>query len=196
MQKKSLQGVIAMKRPDPKEIKLSDVLSIYSKTDLRGNITYCNSYFTEVSGYTQEELIGSPHNIIRHPDMPRVIFKLMWERLKQHKDILAVIKNRAKNGDYYWVTTLFEIKYYPFEKQAEGYLAIRKAAPRKAVEAVIPLYKKLIQIEHRDGIRASQEYLDNYFKEKNTDYDTYMKELVEDKGLTEKFFNTVKKIFT
>ena len=182
--------------PNPKEIKLSNVLSIYSRTDLKGNITYCNSYFTEVSGYSEEELIGSPHNIIRHPDMPKVIFKLMWERLRQNKDILAVVKNRSKNGDYYWVTTLFETKYHPFEKRPEGYLAIRQAAPRKAVEAVIPLYKKLLQIEHRDGIRASEEYLLNYFKEKNTDYDSYMKELVEYKGIGAKFFDSMRKMFS
>ena len=178
-----------------KEIKLSNILSIYSRTDLRGNITYCNSYFTEVSGYTEQELIGAPHNIIRHPDMPKVIFKLMWARLKENKDILAVVKNRAKNGDYYWVTTLFETKYHPFNKRAEGYLAIRKAAPKKAVEAVIPLYSKLAEIEATSGIKASEEYLLNYLREKDTDYDTYMKDLVEYKGLGAKFFDSIRKMF-
>lgn len=184
-----------MGQSSPKEIKLSNIMSIYSRTDLRGNINYVNSYFTEVSGYTEEELIGSPHNIIRHPDMPKVIFKLMWERLKQNKDILAVVKNRAKNGDYYWVTTLFETKYHPFDKRPEGYLAIRRAAPKKAVEAIIPLYKKLVEIEAKDGITASEEYLLNFLRDKNMDYDTYVKELVEYKGLVVKFFNAMRKMF-
>ena len=179
----------------PKEIKLSNVLSIYSRTDLQGKINYVNSYFTEVSGYTESELLGAPHNIIRHPDMPKVIFKLMWERLRKNKDILALVKNRAKNGDYYWVTTLFETKYHPYNKRPEGYLAIRKAAPKKAVDAIVPLYTKLREIEDRDGLKASEEYLMNFLREKNMDYDTYVKDLVEYKGLGVKFFDGIRKMF-
>ncbi|MFT7859937.1 MAG: PAS domain-containing protein [Sulfurimonas sp.] len=178
------------------EIKLSEIKPILSRTDLKGNIQYCNKYFQEVSGYSEQELIGSPHNIIRHPDMPKVIFKLMWERLKQQRDILAVVKNRAKNGDHYWVTTLFETRHHPFTKQAEGYLALRKAAPKKAVEAITPLYQKLLEIEKRDGMSASEEYLLKFLREQNVDYDTYMKELVNYKGLIAKFFGTMRKMFS
>lgn len=184
-----------MNSGSPKEIKLSSFLSIFSKTDLYGNIKYINNYFTEVSGYTEEELIGSPHNIIRHPDMPKVIFKLMWERIKKEQNILALVKNRCKNGDYYWVTTLFETKYHPFNKTPEGFLAIRKAAPKKAVETIIPLYERLLIIEKEQGIEASEEHLLNFFRENNTDYDTYMQDLVEYKGLSVKFFDAVRKMF-
>lgn len=180
---------------EPKEIELSDFLSIYSRTDLLGKITYVNNYFREVSGYTEEELIGSPHNIIRHPDMPKIIFKLMWERLKENKDILALVKNRAKNGDYYWVTTLFEIKYNPTTKNPSGYLAIRKAAPKKAVKTIIPLYEKLIEIENTYGVEASEKYFLGYIDEKGVDYDTFMKDLVNYKGLGAMFFDKMRKMF-
>jgi PAS domain S-box-containing protein len=184
-----------MSKENPEEIKLSSLKSIYSKTDLNGTIKYVNDYFTEVSGYTQEELLGSQHNIIRHPDMPKVIFKLMWERIQKNEDILAVVKNRTKDGDYYWITTLFETKYHPFYKNPEGYAAIRRAAPKKAVEEMIPLYAKLVEYEKMDGIEASQEYLLKFLREKNMDYDTYMMELVEYKGVVVEFFNKMRKMF-
>lgn len=177
------------------EIKLSDIKPLLSRTDLKGNIKYVNKYFQEVSGYDEHELIGSPHNIIRHPDMPKVIFKLMWERLKHQQDILTVVKNKAKNGDHYWVTTLFETKYHPFNKNAEGYLALRKAAPRSAIEAVTLLYKKLVEIEQTEGIDASEQYLFEFLREKDMDYDTYMNEIVNYKGLVAKFFNGMRKMF-
>lgn len=85
----------------PKQIKISDVQPIVSRTNLKGIIEYVNSYFCEVSGYTRSELEGAPHNIIRHPDMPKVVFKLMWERLRNKEDIFAIVKNRTKDGDYY-----------------------------------------------------------------------------------------------
>jgi PAS domain S-box-containing protein len=179
-----------------KEIKLSNIKPILSRTDLTGKIQYINPYFSEVSGYTEDELIGAPHNIIRHPDMPKVIFKLMWDRLKNNQNILALVKNMTKNGDYYWVTTLFETKYNPFDKTPESYLALRKAAPKNAVVAIEPLYRELIIIESRGGIEASEEFLMNMLREKDISYDEFMEDLVQYKGLVAKFFNGMKKLFT
>jgi len=179
-----------------KQIKLNKMKSILSRTDLRGNIEYCNKYFIEISGYTEQELIGSPHNIIRHPEMPRVIFKMMWDRLKQHKDILAVVKNRAKNGDHYWVTTLFETKYNPIDKRPEGYLALRRAAPENAIREMEALYKKLLEIEKQKGMSASESYLLEFLAKKGKDYDTYIHDVVEYKGLVASFFNAMRKMFT
>ena len=76
----------------PKEIKLSSIRPILSRTDLTGKIKSCNAYFTDISGYTEAELIGKPHSIIRHKDMPKVIFKLMWSRLEKNENILAIVK--------------------------------------------------------------------------------------------------------
>lgn len=178
-----------------KEIKLSDIKPIVSSTDLKGIIKYCNRYFQEVSGYSEEELLGSPHSIIRHPDMPKVIFKLMWERIKKDKNILAIVKNRTKDGDYYWVTTSFETKYNPLTKNRDGYLALRKAAPKKAVQEIIPLYEKLVEIENSEGIEASEDYLIDFLVEQDMDYDTYIQELVDYKGAVKKFFGDLKKMF-
>lgn len=184
-----------MSNREPKEIQLSEILSIFSKTDLLGNIRYANTYFCEVSGYSEQELIGAPHNIIRHPDMPKVIFKLMWSRLKKYEDVLTIVKNRAKNGDYYWVTTLFETKYNPETNKPEYYLAIRKAAPKHAVETIIPLYETLLEIEKKEGVEASEEFLFYFLERKDTNFDDYMKELVEYKGAGIEFFNKIRKMF-
>ena len=77
---------------------------LISTTDLNSNITYCNDAFVEISGFTREELLGQPHNLVRHPDMPPGVFAHMWETIKQGKPWMGVVKNRAKNGDYYWVS--------------------------------------------------------------------------------------------
>jgi len=108
-----------MTKPTPidEEIALEPKKYIISSTDLKGNITDVNDCFVEISGYSREELIGNPHNIIRHPDMPKIVFKLMWERLKSGEDILALVKNLAKDGRYYWIFTTFEsVKNAKIEK--------------------------------------------------------------------------------
>lgn len=76
---------------------------IVSKTDLKGRITYGNEIFIKMSGYSEHELLNAPHNILRHKDMPAVVFKLLWDRLKAKTAINAYVKNRCKNGDFYWV---------------------------------------------------------------------------------------------
>jgi PAS domain S-box-containing protein len=78
-------------------------VTLFSETDTHGIITFVNDYFCEVSGYTKEELIGRPHNIIRHPDMPGKLFEKLWAVIKRGEVFRAVIKNRAKNGSHYWV---------------------------------------------------------------------------------------------
>ena len=76
---------------------------IVSKTDLKGRITYANRLFCKVAGYREAELIGQPHSIIRHPDMPRSVFRLMWDTIEDRREIFASVKNMASNGDHYWV---------------------------------------------------------------------------------------------
>ncbi len=112
--------------PRDEEIVLENNRYLVSETDDKGVITYCNDYFTEISGYSREELIGQQHNIIRHPDMPRVIFKLLWERIQSGKNINAVVKNLAKDGKYYWIFTEFKTRLDLDTNTVIGYTAHRK----------------------------------------------------------------------
>jgi len=127
--------------------------------------------------------------------MPKVVFKLMWDRIKRNENIMAVVKNLAKDGSYYWVVTEFEAKVDPITNEIISYTAFRKAAPKKAVEAIEPIYKKLLEIEEQGGMEASEKYLRGFLEEKGTTYDELINELVENKGLFKIFFAAMKKMF-
>ena len=187
-----------MKHPIPtqKEIKLNPKRYIVSKTDAKGIIEYGNDYFTEVCGYSESELIGKPHNIVRHPDMPRIVFKMMWDRINQRQNIMAVVKNMAKNGDHYWVITEFEPKVDPITNEIISHTAFRKAAPRKAIETMEPIYAKLLEIEKEGGMEASEKYLRGFLEDNNTTYDDFIDNLVGNKGLFKLFFTAMKKLFS
>ncbi len=186
-----------MTHPEPieNEIKLSSKRYIVSKTDAKGIIEYGNDYFVEISGYSEAELIGKPHSIVRHPDMPRVAFKLMWDRIKQGKNFMAIVKNLAKDGSYYWVVTDFEPKVDPITNEIISHTAFRKAAPQKAIDTMIPIYAKLLEIEKESGMEASEKYLRGFLEENNTTYDDFVNKLVGNTGLFKLFFTAMKKIF-
>lgn len=170
------------------QIKIEPHVLIVSRTNRSGIIEYVNRDFMIVSGYTAEELMDSPHSIIRHPDMPGVIFKMMWERLHNNQDMFAVVKNLAKNGDYYWVTTHFEIRRHPYENRVVGYVAHRRGADAHLVAKITPLYEELLAIEKAEGLAASEAYLNNYLKKKNMTYDEYIeKSALKDGFLTAMF---------
>ena len=198
-----------MKRPTPidKAIPLDKYKYIMSRTDTKGIINYGNDYFFEISGYSQDELLGQPHNIIRHPDMPKIIFQLMWDRLQEGKTIYAVVKNLAKDGRYYWVTTKFEIQRDLEKaiedaiqrdrttKQITGYHAYRQAAKPKTIEAINVLYKKLLQEEQQGGMEASKKYLLDFLDRHNQTYDEYINDTIENNTAFRLFFTAMKKMF-
>jgi len=186
-----------MQRPEPTnhEIQLSTNRYIVSKTDAKGIIEYGNDYFVEISGYSEAELIGQPHNIIRHPDMPKVVFKMMWDRINRAQNIMAVVKNLAKDGSFYWVVTEFEPKVDPITNEIISHTAFRKAAPRAAVEAMTPIYQKLIEIEKNGGMEASEKYLRGYLEEAGVTYDEFIDDLVGNHGIFKVFFKAMKKLF-
>ena len=165
--------------PVDREVKLNKDDVLISITDTKGVIEYCNEEFVDVSGYEEYELVGSAHNIVRHPDMPRVIFKEMWSRIQRKENIIAIIKNMSKTGRYYWVMTDFIVKENE-KGEITGYKALRKPAPKKAIEAVIPLYKKLCEIEAVKGIGASEKFIEGYFDSKNTNYNNFIEKLIID----------------
>jgi len=181
-----------MKRPTPKD----NEINIVSKTDPKGIIEYGNDYFVEISGYSEAELIGKPHSLIRHPDMPKVVFKMMWDRINKAQNIMAVVKNLAKDGRYYWVVTEFEPKIDPITNNIISHTAFRKAAPEKAVQVIEPIYQKLLEIEKESGMEGSEKYLRGFLEEKNMTYDEFIDDLVGNKGIFKIFFTAMKKMFS
>ena len=151
------------------EIELDPKRYIVSETDAKGKITFCNDYFIEVCGYTKEELIGSPHNIVRHPDMPKVVFKLLWETIKQGKNINAVVKNLANDGRYYWIFTEFETRRDTDTGEIIGYHAARKSISKHVIDVIADLYAKLLEIEKTESIVESEKYLIEFLKDKGDD---------------------------
>jgi len=155
--------------PRDEEIILDPKRYIVSETDEKGKITFVNDYFIEVSGYSEEELMGKPHSIVRHPDMPKVVFKLLWETISQGKNINAVVKNLAKDGRYYWIFTEFESRRDTDTGKIIGYHAARKSISKHVLEIIADLYAKLLKIEKNEGVEASEKYLISFLKEKGDD---------------------------
>jgi PAS domain S-box-containing protein len=149
---------------------------IVSKTDLKGRITYANQTFCKVAGYTEAELIGQPHSIIRHPDMPRAVFKLLWDTIFEGREIFAYVKNLAKNGSYYWVFA-HVTPSYDKNRNVIGFHSNRRVPDRNIIETVIvPLYSAILKEEkgHRNGqkaLAAGFDLLVDTLKSRNATYD-------------------------
>ena len=160
-----------MIKPTPidEEIVLDPKRYIVSETDEKGKITYCNDYFKEVSGYSDEELIGHPHSVVRHPDMPKVVFKLLWETISQGKNINAVVKNLAKDGRNYWIFTEFESRKNTDTGEIIGYHASRKTVSKYIIDIIANLYAELLAVEKSSGVEASEKYLNDFLKEEGDD---------------------------
>jgi len=121
------------------EIILNRNTMIVSETDMKGNIIYANEDFCKISGYTKDELIGQPHNIVRHNDMPKQAFKELWETLKAEKIWNGIVKNKTKNGGYYWVNaTAFPSTDRNGNKR---YISVRIKPTKDEIEFAIALYK-------------------------------------------------------
>lgn len=120
---------------------------IVSKTDKRGVITYANKPFIDIAGYSESELIGAPHNIVRHPDMPKAAFADLWQTIKQGKEWRGIVKNLCKDGSYYWVDAYVT----PILQQGQivGYTSMRRQPRKEQVDAVIPLYRQMVLEERK-----------------------------------------------
>ncbi len=150
---------------------------IVSKTDLAGRIIYCNEIFIEMSGYTEDELLGAQHNIVRHPDMPRGVFKLLWETIKGGRECFAYVKNLSKDGSFYWV---FANVTPDFDAQGNqvGYFSVRRKPRAAAVEAISKLYAAMLAEEAkagpRDAVAASTSWLENTLKQRGETYEQFV----------------------
>lgn len=162
-------------RPTDREVFFNKDDIIVSKTDLKGRITYANEVFQQVAGYSEAELLGQPHSIIRHPDMPRAVFKLLWDVILRGDEIFAYVKNLSKSGGYYWVLA-HVTPSYDAKGQIIGFHSSRRVPERAAIAAVEPLYRDLLRTEseHHNGkqsLAASTEQLVAFIKSTNKSYD-------------------------
>ncbi len=151
---------------------------IVSKTDLKGHITYANQTFLTVADYTEEEVLGQPHSLIRHPDMPRCVFKLLWDTLAARQEIFAYVKNMAKNGDHYWVFAHVTPTFDEY-KQVIGYHSNRRVPERPQVELFDGVYKQLLAEERRHadwrtGMDAAGRMLLKIVESKGMKYDEFI----------------------
>ena len=161
---------------EEKEIRNIDI--IVSRGDADGNITYANPIFFKIAGYTQSELIDKPHSIIRHPDMPKVIFKILWDNLKENKNTKVFVKNLCKDGLFYWVFADVKVTINP-DGSFRNYVSTRKTMSRYAREIIEPLYAKLIDIESSDGIIASQKALEDFLTARGYDLNSINDAMLE-----------------
>lgn len=164
-------------KPTNVEYKMREEDFIVSKTDLTGKITYCNQIFMEFAKYSEEELLGQQHNIIRHPDMPRCIFKLLWDTIKQKKEINAYVKNLAKDGSFYWV----HANVTPVINDSgdlQGYYSVRRKPNEKKLEKIYTIYKKLLTEEKaygdNKGLQASEKLMQKMLNEEGKSYEEFI----------------------
>jgi len=145
-------------RPTGIERRFGDDELIVSKTDTRGRITYANSVFLRVAGYREEEVMGMPHNLIRHPDMPRSVFKLLWDTIQEGDEIFAYVVNLAKDGSHYWVFAHVTPSFGP-TGAIVGYHSNRRTPAPQAVASASAVYTELRAAEAKhsgDPVQALQ----------------------------------------
>ena len=168
--------------PTGVERPFADHEIIVSKTDLAGRIRYANDVFLRVSDFTRRELIGAPHSVIRHPDMPRAVFHLLWEGLQDGREVFAYVLNLARNGDHYWVLAHLT----PTRDRAgriAGYHSNRRTVDRRLLPTIEGLYAGLRAAEQAiesgggskaQAIAASRALLDRHLQSRGLSYDAYV----------------------
>ena len=160
-----IEGRVIMRVNEPitdREVVLDDGDEIVSSSDLQGNIIFCNETFCRISGFTNEELDNQPHNIIRHPDMPRAVFAGMWQQIKSGRPWMGMVKNRCKNGDYYWVnayvTPIWEdgviCGYESVRVKAEAAWVTRASAAYRRINAEKSAFRWIDRWRYRWGQTA------------------------------------------
>jgi PAS domain S-box-containing protein len=151
---------------------------IVTKTDLKGRITYANEVFCRVCRLTEAEALGKPHNLIRHPDMPRGVFQLLWDTIGGGHEIFAYVKNLALDGAHYWVLAHVTPSFDEAGKIV-GYHSNRRLADRRAVMDIAPIYDEIRAVEGRypnahEAALAGAQALMGMFDERKTDYDHFV----------------------
>ncbi len=147
-----------------REIFLQEDSLITSKTDLKGKIVYANDDFLKYAGYTMGEVLNKPHNIVRHKEMPKTVFKYLWDYMKEGKEIFAYVKNKTKDNNYYWVfanvTPSIDIN-------------------NSAISTIESLYSDLLRVEQQQGLNKGVEMLKNFCKDADKTYNELIFSLQE-----------------
>jgi PAS domain S-box-containing protein len=163
--------------PTDKEIVMREDDFIVSKTDLKGRITYGNKTFIEFSGFEEKDILGVQHNVIRHPDMPRAVFKLLWGSIQERREIFAYVKNICKNGSFYWVIANVTPSV-DASGQVLGYYSVRRKPHPRAIPIITDLYRKMLEEERRvgarDAIAASTLMMEKFLNEKGVSYEQFV----------------------
>lgn len=152
---------------------------IVSKTDLKGHIVYANRLFLRLADMTAKDALGAPHSAIRHPEMPRCVFKLLWDRIQDKKEIFAYVVNRSMNGDHYWVIA-HVTPSFDGSGSVNGYHSNRRVPDRGVLNnVIIPLYRDLLAIEEKssnrkEGMDKASEALMEILKNKGVTYDEFI----------------------
>ena len=164
-------------QPTPHERVMHDGDFIVSKTDPSGRITYANRTFMEFSGYDESELLGTQHNIIRHPDMPRGIFKFLWDTVQAKEEFFGYVKNLSKDGGFYWVFA-HVTPDLDEQERITGYFSVRRKPKPDAVRLLSTLYAEMLEAERRAGprgaIAASLDLLQDRLASKGGDYEAFI----------------------
>ncbi|KIM08268.1 MAG: PAS sensor protein [Sulfurovum sp. PC08-66] len=158
--------------PTDVEKEMRDIDIIVSKGNEAGDITYANPIFFNIAGYTQGELIDKPHSIIRHPDMPKSVFKLLWVHLKGGMDTNVFVKNLCKDGSFYWVLAQVRVASNP-DGSLRNYTSTRKRMNTSARGIIEPLYKNMIEAEESGDVEASQKVLEDFLASQGGSIDTF-----------------------
>ncbi|WP_319530627.1 PAS domain-containing protein [uncultured Cohaesibacter sp.] len=165
--------------PTGRERRFQDSEILVSKTDTRGRITYCNKQFRDIAGYSNKELISQPHSLVRHPEMPRTVFKILWGAIEAKREVFAYVKNLCSNGDHYWVFA-HVTPTYNGQGEVIGYHSSRRSPNFTAIETIIdPLYRQLCSTENqhtnrKQGLEAGYAQLNDLLKEKAVTYDQFV----------------------
>lgn len=150
---------------------------LVSKTDLKGRITYGNRTFIEYSGFSEAELLGTQHNIVRHPDMPRGVFKYLWNTLANESECFAYVKNMSKDGGFYWVFANVTPSLNA-QGQVDGYFSVRRKPRPHAIPIFSDLYRTMLDEENRVGSRdacaASLALLTSVLAKKEVSYEAFI----------------------
>ncbi len=158
------------------ELVLEDDVLITSKTDLKGNVLYCNQSFLDYAEYVEDEVLFKSHSIVRHEDMPKCVFKILWEYIRDGKEVFAFVKNKTKYNNFYWVFANITPNYNQ-SNQVIGYYSVRRKANKKAIDIISSIYAEALNIEKREGVKKSYDFIMSKAYSENLSYNNLIMKL-------------------